>query len=79
MEVCPGQLQKVMKKIELLRKQRDTVCSEINNLTELLVHFERPINILLVDKNRHLRDLAVSEKLQITNLLIEMFEQIEDD
>jgi hypothetical protein len=68
-----------MKKIELLRKQRDTVCSEINNLTELLVHFERPINILLVDKNRHLRDLSVSEKLQITNLLIEMFEEVKHD
>jgi hypothetical protein len=68
-----------MRKIEQLRAQRLRFEQEISNLRACLQNFERPINILLVKEGRTLSDLSMQECIQITNLLLEMYEEVEAD
>jgi len=66
-----------MKKIEQLRAQRWRFEQEISNLRACLLNFERPINLMLVKEGRTLSDLSIQECIQTTNLLLEMYEEVE--
>lgn len=68
-----------MKKIKQLAEQRQRFEQEIANLRACLQNFERPINILLAKEGQDLADMSIQDCIQVTNLLIEMYEDVESE
>lgn len=68
-----------MRKIEQLAEQRLRFEQEIANLRTCLKNFERPINILLAKEGQDLADMSLKDLMQVTNLLIEMYEDVESE
>jgi hypothetical protein len=68
-----------MSKLQRLISDRDKLNTAARELRETLTLFERPINKLLLDKNRKLESLDLSETIQIANLLINLVDDIQTD
>jgi len=69
----------MMSKLEKLIQARDSLNTSAHELREALTHFERPVNKLLLDKNRKLESLDLSETIQVANLLINLALDIQTD
>lgn len=67
-----------MRQIELLKLELHATETQLERLRLVLHNFERPIKLLLLEKNQQLADLSVKEILQIANLLVNMNKEVEE-
>lgn len=65
-----------MNKIEKLKQKKKELEQKIEELTEVLQEFERPINKLWPGQD--IKDRSISDRLQVTNVLVSMYEEIEN-